>query len=137
MTFPDTTEAQFASEVLAELSKNLVVGESPPAGSREPAPVVDTRTGLVIGHRPRPDSPWDHITIERVTLCGPLLTIAFTYDDSRGYLLLGDVGRLRAGNPLPGAAASTFLLNIDYYFNRHTDSVTSTQFSTVTVLTLN
>lgn len=64
-----------------------------------------------------------------------MLAISFTHDDSRAYVLLGDVARLRAANPLPAAAASTFLLKIDYYFNGHTDSVTGAEFSTVTVLT--
>ncbi|MEO6998531.1 MAG: hypothetical protein ABI112_10650 [Terracoccus sp.] len=133
-----STEAEFASEVLAELSRRLVVGQPAKAvtsDSPDLVPVVDHRTGTVIGHRPRPDSPWQHITIEKIALCGPLLAISFTYDDSRAYVLLGDVARLRAANPLPGAAASTFLLMIDYYFNGHADSVPSTELSTVTVLT--
>ena len=135
VTSRDATDAEFASAVLAELSKNLVVGEPPPDGPRELVPVVDPRTGTVIGHRPRPDSPWQHIAIKKIALCGPLLAISFTYDDSRAYVLLGDVARLRASNPLPGAAASTFRLNIDYHFNGHTNTVASTELSTVTVLT--
>lgn len=88
-----------------------------------------------MGHRRRPDSPWQHITIEKIALCGPLLTISFTYDHSRAYVLLGDVARLQAANPLPGAAASTFLLSIDYHFNGHTNTVASTDLGAVTVLT--